>query len=188
MLHALLLLACTQPEPLTGKVVDIWNNPIEGATVIANGERPLTDDNGMYRMTPFTGETEFKAGKEGYVQDSVTATPTAEDPRGPIFKLYKKPESNGFYAITVGDYLPIEPSTVKLIGHAGDCDLRHPAAAGLAVRRGRHAQVRLPDRPVAVAAEEARARAPSTQVRREHHDGQCGRRPGDGGRGQPLGR
>lgn len=116
-LQLLLLLACTEVQPVQGKVVDIWNNPIEGATVIAAGESHETDAYGVFTVPRFTGEAEFKAGKEGYVQAATSMTLAEGDTKGPVFKLYKKPAENGFYAITTGDYRPIAPATVKVIGH-----------------------------------------------------------------------
>lgn len=123
MTHLLLLLfACTEPPQLKGRVVDIWNEPIEGATVLMEGagERPLTDALGVYTMKAVPGKHEMKAGKNGYIQESVEVDLTADSKDGPIFKLYRKPEELGFYAVTVGDYLKLEPATVKVVGHEVD--------------------------------------------------------------------
>lgn len=120
MLQFLFLMACTQPQPLKGRVVDIWNNPIEGATVLVNGGRPQTDMHGVYEISRAPGTFEFRAGKEGYIQDSSEATITEESKKAPVFKLYKKPAANGFYAVTVGDYVELKPSSVKLLGHEAD--------------------------------------------------------------------
>ncbi len=121
MISLLMLFACDQSPVLKGRVVDIWNNPIEGATVLAAGERPLTDEHGVYTVGHVApGEYEFKAGKEGYVQDSAKVQIKEGDKVGPTFRLYKKPASPGFYAITLGDYRRIEPVTVKSLGHASD--------------------------------------------------------------------
>jgi hypothetical protein len=121
MFSLMLLLACTETPSLQGRVVDIWNNPIEGVTVIGAGERPLTDEHGVYSLgNPEPGTYPVKAGKEGYVQESADVEIKAGDMTGPTFRLYKKPETDGFYAVTVGDYRRIESSTVKSIGHASD--------------------------------------------------------------------
>lgn len=118
----LLLLACTDAPTLRGRVVDIWGNPIEGATVMlpGAGERPLTDVNGVYTMKPVVGSHEMRAGKEGYIQEAVSVEIQEGDDKGPVFKLFKKPEKIGFYAVTLGDYLEIGPSTVRVIGHQVD--------------------------------------------------------------------
>lgn len=117
MLQVLLLLACTEVKPVQGKVVDIWNNPIADATVIARGSSVETDEYGVFTVPPFTGKGEFKAGKEGFVQASSEVELKQGDTEGPVFKLYPKPEENGFFAITTGNYLQIPAQTVKVVGH-----------------------------------------------------------------------
>ena len=75
MRWSLLLLlpaACdTTTQMIEGKVVDIWGNPIEGATVMVVGgtERPLTDADGRYHIAKTTGPLQVKAGRKGYIQD-----------------------------------------------------------------------------------------------------------------------
>ena len=100
LLALLLLGACTTPPTIDGKVVDIWGEPIEGATVlmVGQGERPLTDHEGRYSFSVKPGEHEIKAGKEGYIQAHTTLDVAAEGdaPAGPVFELYKKPEVAGF--------------------------------------------------------------------------------------------
>ncbi|MCA9568857.1 MAG: carboxypeptidase regulatory-like domain-containing protein [Myxococcales bacterium] len=121
MISLLMLFACNETPELKGRVVDIWNNPVEGATVVGAGEKPLTDEYGVYSLgTIAAGSYEMKAGKEGYIQESATVEIKDGDKAAPTFRLYKKPESDGFYAVTVGDYRRVEPSTVKSLGHASD--------------------------------------------------------------------
>lgn len=121
MLSLLALFACDQPTEIKGRVVDIWNNPVEGATVVGAGERPLTDAYGVYSLGQLSpGTYEMKAGKDGYVQESASFELKEGDKVGPTFRLYQKPEADGFYAVTVGDYRKIEASTVQSIGHASD--------------------------------------------------------------------
>lgn len=117
MLQVLLLLACTEVKPVQGKVVDIWNNPIADATVIAQGSSVQTDEYGVFTVPPFAGKGDFKAGKEGYVQEATEIELKQGDTEGPVFKLYPKPEHNGFFAITTGNYLEIPAQTVKVVGH-----------------------------------------------------------------------
>jgi hypothetical protein len=121
MISVLMLLACNEPPALQGRVVDIWNQPVAGVTVVGAGERPLTDEHGVYtlgRVAP--GTYEMKAGKDGYVQASQEVEIAEGDLTGPTFQLYRKPDADGFYAVTVGDYRKIEPTTVKTLGHAAD--------------------------------------------------------------------
>ena len=53
----LLLCACGGGTQLKGQVVDIWGNPIEGATVKIEGqsERPMTDSSGWFNLPNITG-------------------------------------------------------------------------------------------------------------------------------------
>lgn len=121
MISLMLLFACTDNPTVKGRVVDIWNNPIEGATVIGAGERPLTDEHGVYALGSLEpGSYEMKAGKEGYVQETAAFEMAEGDLKGPTFRLYKKPDNDGFYAVTIGDYRKIDAATVKAVGHASD--------------------------------------------------------------------
>lgn len=123
MIHLLLMLfACSDAPELRGRVVDIWGNPIEGVTVMlpGAGERPLTDANGVYVMDPVPGKHEMRAGKAGYIQEVVEVELTEDSDRGPTFQLYKKPDEIGFYAVTLGDYMPMDGQMVRVIGHQVD--------------------------------------------------------------------
>ena len=121
MVSLLLLLACSDTPSVRGRVVDVWNNPIEDAKVLTGNESPTTDSHGVFELTKTApGSVTLKAGKEGYIQEELTFDLTAETTTAPTFKLYKKPDQNGFHALTVGDYRTIPPSTVELIGHKND--------------------------------------------------------------------
>lgn len=121
MLSLVALFACNQPTEIKGRVVDIWNNPVEGATVVGAGERPLTDQHGVYTLGQLApGTYEMKAGKDGFVQDAASLELKEGDKVAPTFHLYPKPEADGFYAVTVGDYRKIDAATVQTVGHAAD--------------------------------------------------------------------
>lgn len=111
----------TVPETIEGKVVDIWGNPIEGATVMVVGgaERPLTDADGRYVLPRAEGLLQIKAGRLGFIQDhrEIEVKP-GEAATGPLFELFPKPEKGGFYAVAVGKYVEIEPKPVKNVGNA----------------------------------------------------------------------
>lgn len=115
-----LLAACSAPPTLDGKVVDIWGEPIEGATVMMIGqtERPLTDAEGRYALPRVEGKHLVKAGREGYIQDheevEVSASGTAP---GPLFQLFPKPKEAGYYLVSTGDYVPLEPQLVVSVGN-----------------------------------------------------------------------
>jgi len=116
----LMLFACSTPPAVEGKVVDIWGHPVEGATVmmVGQGEKPLTDGEGRYRLPRVEGTHELKAGRKGYIQAHATLDVQGEaTPSGPVFELYPKPEEPGFYAITSGQYIHLQPETVHSVGN-----------------------------------------------------------------------
>lgn len=114
------LAACESTSMIEGKVVDIWGNPIEGATVMVVGgtERPLTDADGRYRIARTEGELQIKAGRKGYIQDhQELEVAEGELPDGPTFELYPKPEKPGFYLVTTGRYVQLDQKTVHSVGN-----------------------------------------------------------------------
>ncbi|MCB9690127.1 MAG: carboxypeptidase regulatory-like domain-containing protein [Alphaproteobacteria bacterium] len=115
------LSACTPTSTIDGKVVDIWGNPIEGATVMVVGgsERPLTDADGRYHLLRVDGKLEIKAGRKGYIQDhaEVDVKP-GELPPGPLFQLYPKPEAPGFWLVTPGKYVRLDQRLVHSVGNS----------------------------------------------------------------------
>lgn len=114
------LVACTPTSTIDGKVVDIWGNPIEGATVMVVGgsERPLTDADGRYHLVRVEGDLEIKAGRKGYIQDHATlSVKPGELPPGPLFELYPKPEAAGFWLVTPGRYVKLDQRLVHSVGN-----------------------------------------------------------------------
>ena len=67
------LLSCGSPPGLSGQVVDIWGNPISGATVMIEGhaERPETDSFGQYTFGLLSGALHIKRA----VQATSRSTP-----------------------------------------------------------------------------------------------------------------
>lgn len=118
----MVLTACETAAPLIeGKVVDIWGNPIEGATVMVVGgtERPLTDADGRYSIARTPGVLQVKAGRKGYIQDHEEFEVKPDvDVTGPLFELFPKPEEAGFFVVGSGKYVKLAPSTVYSVGNA----------------------------------------------------------------------
>ena len=114
----LLLAGCSTPETINGKVVDIWGEPIEGATVLIEGagERPMTDHEGRYSFSFIGGAQKLKAGKDGYIQDHADMEFKEGDTSGPEFNLYQKPTENGFYLVGPNSYTKLSQQTVETIG------------------------------------------------------------------------
>lgn len=122
-MHALslLLLGCNPvADTLEGQVVDVWGNPIEGATVMVVGgsEQQLTGADGRYSLPRTEGTLVVKTGKRGYVQDhrEVVVAP-GEPAHGPLFELYKKPDETGLFAVGAADYVPLEARPVRQVGN-----------------------------------------------------------------------
>ena len=114
-----LLAACTTPPTIDGKVVDIWGEPLVGATVLMVGqaEKPQTDHEGRYSFTFAPGTHTLKAGKDGYIQAHAEATFTeGEPPAGPLFELYQKPAEEGFFAVGSSGYVHLKPQLVHTVG------------------------------------------------------------------------
>ncbi len=148
---ALWILACGTPPMLDGKVVDIWGNPVEGATVMMVGqtERPLTDAEGHYHLTPVDGRQQIKAGREGYIQDSTEVEIVGgKPPPGPTFQLYPKPSEYGFYVVGPGAYSKLEAVQVVSKGnvlrsHRGLEDIGEAYQEGTRLRVLFHTELKL---------------------------------------------
>jgi hypothetical protein len=117
----LLLVGCGQDPELQGQVLDIWGQPVDGATVMIVGqsnERKLTDMAGKYKLNRIPGSHEFKAGREGYIQQHVQFPVDANNEQiGPVFHLYKKPTEVGFYVIGSSEYEALSAEAVHSVGN-----------------------------------------------------------------------
>lgn len=117
-----LLAGCSQESRLEGHVYDVWGNPVEGATVVMEGqsERPLTDKAGRFSLPWLPGDHKIKAGREGYVQDHLSiAVPEQAGADAPAveFALWPKPEDPGFYAKGIDTYVHLDPEQVRIVGN-----------------------------------------------------------------------
>lgn len=114
--------ACSGEPTLQGLVVDVWGNPVEGATVVVEGiaERPLTDSAGLFEVPlPPPGHLRLKAGREGYVQDHLDFD-IPEDPaqlHRPVIELYPKPEEPGFYVVGISAYERLDSAAVQQVSN-----------------------------------------------------------------------
>lgn len=107
-----LVVGCGEPPQVTGNVKDIWGRPIEGATVILEGEteQQITNVQGAFKFAAPDNDVRLMAGKDGYIKDVRKVGPLAEgeDQQAAIvFELYPDPEDVGFYAIGNDAYLPL---------------------------------------------------------------------------------
>jgi hypothetical protein len=139
LLVPLMLAACSQDLRIEGQVIDIWSNPVEGATVVMEGEseRPLTDSNGNFSLPATPGAHKIKAGRDGYIQDHVDIeVADGDDLPRPVFKLYPKPEEAGFYVVGSSSYQRLEPESVVQLGGAAFQPIRGIREVGDAVVEG----------------------------------------------------
>jgi hypothetical protein len=118
LLLTVFLGACGGGAGLKGQVVDIWGNPIEGATLKITGltERPMTDGNGWFRMAAVSGEFTVKVGREGYIEEELSVV-LGQDHPSPVVRLYPRPTEPGFFAVGSAGYVPLLPQPVKAIGN-----------------------------------------------------------------------
>ena len=166
----LVLTACETAAPMIeGKVVDIWGNPIEGATVMVVGgtERPLTDADGRYQIARTPGVLQVKAGRKGYIQDHEEFEVKRQRAwRGPLFELFPKPEERaGSSWSASGKYVKLAPSTVYSVGNALT-QFRGIKDFGDAVVESEQAADRVPHRSPPRRDHAPRPRAPSGRVGR----------------------
>ena len=115
------LSACTGAEApkLHGQVVDVWGQPIEGATIVVEGldDRPTTDNTGSFTMPMREGTVKIKAGLDGYIQEHTEIEVTdPENPPTANLTLYPKPEKAGFFVVGPGSYKKLEPVAVTAKG------------------------------------------------------------------------
>lgn len=139
----LLFLACAETPVLQGRVIDIWGDPIEGAQVmmVGQGERPMTNVDGRYQMAIIPGTHQFKAGREGYIQDQVEYVVPGGGTEGPTFRLYKKPSEPGLYVVSTGGYDQLKPVPVEQVGTPGIAAFRGVRTSGEAETQGSRIKV-----------------------------------------------
>lgn len=122
----LLLLGCTSPSALRGEVVDVWGEPVGGASVVVEGvvERFHTDRVGRFTIETTLPVERAMAGKAGFIKAVLEVPPPGAGGRdyAPLrFELYPEPEVPGFYAVGAGEYVRVTPRRVHAVG----TDLRH---------------------------------------------------------------
>jgi len=118
ILSALFACACSGGTQHKGQVVDIWGNPIEGATVKIKdqNERPMTDANGWFALPTTGGSFTVKAGKEGYIEEELQLEWGDSKPT-PIVRMYPRPEKPGFWVVGSAGYESLGPQPVKALGN-----------------------------------------------------------------------
>lgn len=115
-----LLAACGGTPQVKVLVTDVWNAPIEGATVIREGvtEHFVTDAQGAVLVPVEPGTLHVKAGRDGFIPElsSLTVAEEQEDFPPLRLRLYPEPESPGFYAVGNNGYLPLDAQPIEAVG------------------------------------------------------------------------
>lgn len=115
-----LIAACGGTPGLTGTVVDIWGDPVQGAMVKMAGyaDRPVTDVNGRFSLPLADGTHHVQAGREGYIQDEVDVTVQGGSPESElVLELFPIPDENGFHVVGSDGYIRLDPKAVHGIGN-----------------------------------------------------------------------
>ena len=114
---------CSDPPVLNGTVLDIWNKPIEGATVYINGieEPQVSQSNGSFSfvLEDFGEQTiRLRTEAKDYISDVETTvfSKESEEVEPLAFHLYPKPTDKGFFGIGDSKYLPLEEQKVYTEG------------------------------------------------------------------------
>ena len=116
-----LLAACGGRPDVEGTIIDPWDKPVEGATVIMEGvvERQVTDAAGHFEFDSRDVQMNLLAGKDGYIKGVASVAPPPEDADElpPVqIVLYPDPPEPGFYAIGTETYVQLRTETAEAIG------------------------------------------------------------------------
>ena len=114
------LMACSEPPAHKGVVTDRWGKPIPGVIVGYTGsaEQLVSGPDGRFSLPTQSADFKVRAGKPGFIMQSVTVTGHSEgaDPVPVRFALYPNPETSGFYAVGSTGYTAVESKAVKTVG------------------------------------------------------------------------
>jgi hypothetical protein len=109
-----LLAGCGGPAPIVAHVVDVFDNPIEGAEVIVEGhpERLVSDGHGVFHLPAGLTTAVVRAGREGFIPEEATLDLS----RPAVVRLYPRPEKSGFYLVGATSYVALSPVAVEAVG------------------------------------------------------------------------
>lgn len=114
---ALLFFSGCKKAEITGRVVDGFGNPLEGATVTVTGTQftSRTDTEGGYSVPYVPGELSLSYAKPGHIPKTtnLTIATEAEYPAEKI-TLYQSIPGQGIYAFHNGTYEPLAQGTLQM--------------------------------------------------------------------------
>jgi hypothetical protein len=118
------LIGCSEDPTISGTVKDIWNNPVEGVSVMMEGvsEDQKSDSSGSFTFIipeEKEGKLRFRANHEKYLYDvemvNYSKDLEAEEVPSVDFKLYPKPDSKGFFGIGAQQYIPLKAEKTQRV-------------------------------------------------------------------------
>jgi len=111
--------ACTSDPEIQLTVVDVWNNPVAGATVIQEGvtENITVDSNGKASVAVKPGQVRLLASAPEHTQDlQISEIVEDVEPTALTFTLYPAPPHPGFYGVGQSEYDELELYKVDTVG------------------------------------------------------------------------
>ena len=120
----LLLLAagCSSVEKLNGQVLDVFGQPVGGATIAIKGQTShlLADNRGNFSLEITRGQSlTLMAGKDGFARDKLEVElPENQDEDLPRanFSLFPEPEEAGFYGLGYRELNALPKSEIHELG------------------------------------------------------------------------
>jgi len=110
--------ACTSDPEIQLTVVDVWNNPVAGATVIQEGvtENITVDANGKASVEVKPGQVRLLASAPEHTQDlQISEIAEDVDPKPMTFTLYPAPPNPGFFGVGEKEYDELELHKVDTV-------------------------------------------------------------------------
>ncbi|MCB9665866.1 MAG: carboxypeptidase regulatory-like domain-containing protein [Alphaproteobacteria bacterium] len=108
---------CSQPVVIVGQVIDLWGDPVEGATItVEEVDGTLTTDGEGTFTLPMLGDVMITIEKEGFVTrtDPIEPLDTTKSWREP-FEIVPIPPQEGFHAIGPSGYDHLEGLAVRTV-------------------------------------------------------------------------
>lgn len=118
------LFGCSGTPVIKGKVLDIWENPVEGALIQMEGsvEGQTSNSSGEFSFAiENSSDTNlrFRAGADKYIHDVevVVFSASEDNDQLPVvtFHLYPEPSSKGFHAIGNREYETLDGHSTKRV-------------------------------------------------------------------------
>jgi len=111
---------CSEPPTLEGRVIDPWDNPVEGVSVRMPevAEPSVTNDKGRFSFPLRAGKYTLRAERAGYIAGE-TAVEVKDSDTTSItrIRVIPEPTSDGYHLIGPESYLQLAPTPVVRVGN-----------------------------------------------------------------------